>query len=142
MENSFFVRNALWLKIDFWVQAILISISTCFIFLVLFALAFYNDMLSPALIGLLYSQIIIGAIQLSFSIIPHFVLNNPLLNNHRKIHFFVGMVVLIALFFADPENSNKSITKSIILWTQILALPQILMYYYFWITWHYFKKVS
>ncbi len=141
MENSFFARNPLLLKVDFFVQIILIGLSSSLIFFGLVMLGIGSEMRFVAFIFLLYLQIFIGVFQF-LSAISRFLDGFPNLSNYRKIHFFMSVLVLVLLFFSDPGDGSNSIILWSILWTKVLVLPQILMYVYFWITWNEYKKVS
>lgn len=127
-------KTFFWSSIDFWLQSMLIAVN-----LICMTSSLYS--IQMLFIGLIV-QIFIGFYQYIASALPYIVFQNYIsekIKYQRQSHFYLSSFFLIIFFLSlnfiekalDLVNSYLQFGFMII---GVFIIPQILMYFYFYIT--------
>ncbi len=138
MENPSYKNDLL--HIDFGVQIFLVVGNTGVLFWFVFGYLFFEKIWDSYILVLFVLQFWIGIMQFICSASTRAWNYFEQLDKHRKLHFFgsIGLITSCVIFlplFAIINSFENNYIAWIINSIHLLILPQILMYYYFWITW-------
>ncbi len=134
------------LSLDFIIQCGLLLLNTLLLLGVILGLIIGSERFATFGIFLLYLQLFTGFYQFLGSALPRVVMSYNTISTHRKIHFFTSLFVVFMLFLSFQVNNidlgglDRSRITWVFMWANILVFPQILMYYYGWITWKEYKS--
>lgn len=127
-------------RLDFYMQSVMVSINTILLLgLVGFALL-RSEIAFTFGIFLLYGQVLIGFYQVLASAVPHLFHTRDL---NRYIHIGASVVCVGLIFFSleafENSFSGNPIMEWLARWGLVMGFPQVLLYFYYWITWKTYK---
>lgn len=117
------------LRIDFWVQAFLMTLNTLLLFFLPYSFVF-----------VLYLLLYIGFYQFLISAIVNLLreIVSPEIYKLRKIHFF-GSIIFIGLLFL---LGALELTQNWFYFFLLFIFPQLIAYAYFYLTWKEYSAYS